>query len=140
VVLSIVSLCVSIVTLIFIYLNNKKTQKELSPSPARPAITSGLDTSGHTLVKTYVGESDGYTLPGWKFKCSCGTVGTATNAKNGSSLGSEENAVQRFMQHAELHGKAASLTGEDKYKKLAAEFEAYKEKCYCKDINSSLNV
>jgi hypothetical protein len=119
-----------------LYLNRRK-QKALGHSPRPKAVTG---SSGHRLVKTWVGESDGYTLPGWKFQCSCGTVGTAVNAKEGSSLGSEENAIQRFINHAKNRSLADEVSNDDKYQKLKAEFDAYREKCYCKDINSSLNV
>lgn len=92
----------------------------------------------HRLVRTWM-EPDPIDggLPGWRFLCSCGTQGMATNIKD-RVLGSEENVVKQFSGHAALFASVNEDGWKRRYETLKAQFDWYIEKCYCKDTNNDL--
>lgn len=117
---------------------NKKTQNSIA-APAK--------ASAHRLVKTYIGSGDSW-IEGWRFLCSCGAKGCASNmeaatySKNGK-LGSEASAIAKFKIHRDAYIDA---NGDDdsehedtvKLRKLEEEFALWRKLCYCKDTNDDL--
>lgn len=112
----------------------------LRTRPAKQPLPSiePAATPGHTLIKTWM-ESNPYdsAYAGWRWKCSCGTQGAATNC-NKTSLGSETNAIARFKEHAQGYQSVNFDAQKSEYAKLNAEYKEYREKCYCKDSNDDL--
>ncbi len=118
---------------------NKKPQQAIA-APKKKG-------TGHRLVKTYIGSGDSW-IEGWRFLCSCGAKGCASNMEAATysrtgKLGSEASAIEKFKIHRdaflaangdddEEHGDTAKL------RKLEAEFAEWRKVCYCKDTNDDL--
>jgi hypothetical protein len=109
--------------------------KELKPPrPARELTPAKV----HRLVRTWIEPNpvdEGW--PGWRFQCTCGTVGMATNLKQGV-FGSEENAVKQFVSHTALYASVDEDGWKNRYDQLQTQFEWYVQKCYCRHTNDEL--
>lgn len=108
---------------------------------AAPAIQALPSPEGHLLVKTWTEAANGVRPAGWRWKCSCGVTGSANNITNPSvgkpgSLGSENNAIERFEAHAEGYKRVNGNEWKDRHDALQAKFDEAQEKCYCKDIHT----
>lgn len=106
--------------------------------PVVPALPVAAE---HLLIKTWTEAANGVRPAGWRWKCSCGVMGSANNITNptGSkpgSLGSESNAIERFETHAEGYKRVNGNEWKDKHDALQARFDEAQEKCYCKDIHT----
>lgn len=99
----------------------------------KPSTGNAL-TSGHELTWVRYKNSDYGKDRGWAWKCSCG-AGALINEYNNPT---EERALNAWKRHKGLYAQMAVEVGEDKYKILyedtKAEFEKFKESCYCKDL------
>lgn len=111
-----------------------RTRPAKVPAPAIEPVA----TPGHTLTKTWMeAYPDDKAYAGWRWKCSCGVRGAATNCSK-SSLGSETNAIARFKEHAQGYREVNFDAQKTEYAKLEAEYKEYRGKCYCKDSNDDL--
>lgn len=114
-------------------INNRKTMKSLTNQTPK-AIAAPEE---HMLVKTWI-EGDNYpAIPSWNWKCSCGVWGSAGNASE-TSLGSENNVIARFKDHAAGYREANRNVWKEKFEKSEAAFAHYRDKCYCKETNNDL--
>lgn len=112
------------------------------------AIEATRKSDGHNLVRTWiVSTSDGKINAGWRWKCSCGVWGVATDTTNrynvrdkttSYSLGTEKVAITGFKEHAKQYVEVNSDFYKDKLASLEAEFAEYRKLCYCKDANDAL--
>jgi hypothetical protein len=111
-----------------------KATPVVSPSPVK-RIEDGPSSPDHVLVKTWLGRDDStHAIPGWRWKCSCGTIGASSDAsRKTNSLGSENNAIARFKDHATLYREANGNTWKDAYDRLQAKHDAFVAQCFCKD-------
>lgn len=127
----------------FLNLFNNK-QRSISAPPARKAITGTAAPKGHTLKKLYVKKvkySSGES--GWTWECECGISDVFPNYpfnRSGEPESPTEGYVmQRWKLHAQLHGNFTSVEEENEWKFkfdiAIQEFDAYKKKCFCKDLH-----
>lgn len=94
----------------------------------------------HRLVRTWIEpEPDDSGWPGWRFLCTCGTQGMATNCADGV-FGSEQNVVKQFSDHAALYAAVDEDGWKHKHDLLRDQFAWYVKTCYCKDSNDELIV
>lgn len=106
---------------------------------SRPRDTPSAAPQAHALVRTWIGEDPaGLSVDGWRWKCSCGSEGVAGDATNRASLGTEDNAIQRYKSHAKNFTDANRNVWKELYLKKEAEFAEYRNKCYCKETNNDL--
>jgi hypothetical protein len=119
---------------------NKKRKDQLSiaPSAGKKAITS----SRHKLVRTLADiriDKEGLgkhwvTYRGWHFECSCGTIAPSLeNEDRQTGQGSEAGAIRAWKNHTVMYAEMVD-DGDDAYDKLKAEFDKYKEECFCHDV------
>lgn len=105
--------------------------------PAKP-VRAIEPARAHRLVRTWVDPDPGDGgWPGWRFMCSCGTQGMATNISD-KLLGSEQNAVKQFSSHAALFAGVNEDGWKHKHDTLKARFDWYVSKCYCRHTNDEL--
>jgi len=119
-----------------------------SQSASLKAIEPTKKSDGHTLTRTWiVPTAEGKLHAGWRWKCSCGVWGNATdsahrfNAKDGTtaySLGTEKVAIAGFKEHAKQYVEVNSDFYKEKFEKEQADFAEYRKLCYCKDANDAL--
>jgi hypothetical protein len=117
-----------LIFILFIRQNKKMTPAE--------ALTQHAPNE-HRLVRTWIEEDNSPAMPSWNWKCSCGVWGTAGDASK-TSLGSENNVVDRFKDHAKGYREANSDIWKEKFDALRAVFGSYRQKCYCKETNDDL--
>lgn len=118
-----------------------KPQTVAAIKPSKSVNTS------HRLVKTYLATNDDW-VDGWRFLCSCGAKGTASNTKPATysvrgSYGSEASAVEKFKAHRDNFLDANGGDEQDHedtvaLRKLEAEFAEWRKACYCMDTNDDL--
>jgi hypothetical protein len=120
-----------------IWLNSKKaaTGKALPAPAVVKQIDNGISSPDHMLVSTWIGKNDStHAVPGWRWECACGVVGAATNASSKTnSLGSEENVIGLFKDHAKMYREVNGNSWKDAYDRLSTEHEAFVANCFCKD-------
>jgi hypothetical protein len=96
----------------------------------------------HRLLRTWIVSSRESAIPaGWRWKCHCGVWGVAENAciVNGKyDLGTEEEAINGFKNHAHQYNEVNVDFYRQKFEQEQADFAEYREKCYCKESNDDL--
>jgi hypothetical protein len=130
-----------LVIMTLISVNGKKAApppKSIEAPPVKTVIVNGA-LGEHVLKRTWIGEGH-HAVKGWRWQCTCGTIGVAGNADRDKSLGSEDNAINRFKAHAQGFREANKDIMQERYNLLQKEFDDYISKCYCKDSNNDLIV
>lgn len=111
---------------------------ELRPAKVYPPAYELTPAKAHRLVRTWMeSRPDDGGWPGWRFQCTCGTTGMASNIKEGN-LGSEQNVVKQFSVHGELFASVDEDGWKHKHDVLKEQFAWYIKTCYCKDSNDAI--
>jgi hypothetical protein len=98
-----------------------------------PAIEAPKDE--HILVSTWIEGSTAVLAAGWRWECSCGVEGTCGDHQKYKTVGTEQNAVDRFKEHAQAYREANGNRWRDLLAAKEAELDAFRKNCYCKDIH-----
>lgn len=119
-----------------------------SPLPSSKVVEAPKRHDGHNLVRTWiVPTAEGKVNAGWRWKCSCGVWGAATDISNrynpkdkttSYSLGTEKTAITGFKDHAKQYVEVNSDFYKAKFEKEQADFAEYRKLCYCKETNHDL--
>lgn len=116
---------------------NSISKKE---KPASIAIEPSSSTPGHTLARTWMEpDPSDSAWAGWRWKCSCGTQGAATNCSK-TSLGSEINAIDRYKDHSKAYASVNFDAQQTEIDRITEEYKSYHDKCFCKHTNEDLMV
>ncbi|UDL16612.1 hypothetical protein SEA_ATUIN_218 [Arthrobacter phage Atuin] len=126
-----------LVTLISVNSKKKPEASKAIEAPVVKTVVVNGSLGQHVLKRTWIGD-EGLSVKGWRWECSCGTIGASGNADGKTSLGSEENAIDRFKAHAKGFREANKDLMQEKYNLLEKEFADYRKACYCKDANDDL--
>lgn len=102
----------------------------------------------HRLMRTWiVTTQEGKLFAGWRWKCSCGVWGTASDAfsrfdstsrTTKYSMGTEKQAIAGFKEHSAQYSEVNTDFYKEKFEQVSAEFAEYRSLCYCKDANDAL--
>jgi hypothetical protein len=124
----------------FSILTWRNSVRALASPKVKPALLPAPTPDEHKLVRTWVEANNYPGVAGWKWKCSCGVQGTAPDANGTTSLGSESKAIDRYMAHAKNYKIANGNKWKDKHDEVKEQFDAFVEKCYCKETHQPLQL
>lgn len=128
---------ISLSLLLLLSLSTWVNSRKALAAPTKPAtpasLPDGPSSPSHMLKRTWIGEAD-LVVAGWRWQCTCGVIGAAGDAKaSTNSLGSEGNAIENFKIHARGYKEANGNAWKDRHDALQVKFDAFVEKCYCKE-------
>lgn len=132
-----------VVWLIMTIRQNNYQRRQLPVAAAEKPKALEVWVEDHRLVRTWKAtvQENRPGIAAWAWKCSCGVTGSAGDAKEFTSLGSEANAIERFKSHAKGYreaNKGVINPLATKLDKVEADFAEYRQKCYCKTTNDDL--
>lgn len=136
-----------VATSTFVTVYRTKTHKAVTASHAVKAIEAPT-APPHSLVRTWIVPTQENRInAGWRWKCSCGVWGLASDTSNrynskdettAYSIGTEKSAITGFKDHALQYNEVNTDFYKEKYEQEKADFAKYRELCYCKDANDAL--
>jgi hypothetical protein len=113
-----------------------RSLKASSGQPVKEVRKIGPEVQ-HILDTTWIGDGNGI-IRCWRWMCSCGVQGGSGDAVKDRNVGTEANAIKAFMNHAEGYKKANGNFWKEKHDELQMKFDAYVDKCYCKETHREL--
>lgn len=118
----------------------RKVKKVALPAGVQPKALTPEPADEHKLLKTWIEANGDGVIRGWRARCSCGATNYATNAtlatnNKRATFGTEANAIEAHMAHANNFNVANGNKWKDRHDALQAKFDESQEKCYCKEIS-----
>lgn len=130
----------AILALTVVNLFRKPKAAKALPAPA-PKALSPVTSPEHLLVRTYIEKEGDGVIRGWRAKCSCGALNYATNATQATgnkraTFGTEENAIDRFEEHAKAFNRVNGNPYKAELEKLRKDLADQQANCFCKDVST----